>query len=50
MTKPSELDEILNRVYLFGMNGGLGYGKFENELSPKEAKQRQRAVEKGFLL
>ena len=34
-----ELDEILERVYLFGMNGGLGYEKFDNELSPKGAKQ-----------
>jgi len=34
MTNYNErLDEILDRVYLFGMNGGLGYEKFENELS-----------------
>ena len=40
MTNYNErLDEILDRVYLFGMNGGLGYEKFENELSPKDAKQ-----------
>ena len=38
------LDEILERVYLYGMNGGLGYGKFENELSPKEAKQQIQAL------
>lgn len=31
------LDRLLERVYLYGMNGGLGYGKFENELSPKDA-------------
>ena len=35
----SKLDEILDRVYLYGMNGGLGYDKFQNELSPKHAKK-----------
>ena len=40
MTNYNErLDEIFDRVYLFGMNGGLGYEKFDNELSPAKAKQ-----------
>ena len=43
-TPPMTIDEILERVYLYGMNGGLGYGKFENELSPKEAKQQIQAL------
>lgn len=32
-----DIEGVLERVYLFGMNGGLGYGKFEKELSPKDA-------------
>ena len=40
MTNYNErLDKIIDRVYLFGMNGGLGYEKFDNELSPAKAKQ-----------
>ena len=34
-----KLENILDQLYLFGMNGGLGYGKFEDELSPRDAKQ-----------
>ncbi len=40
MTNYNErLNKIIDRVYLFGMNGGLGYEKFDNELSPAKAKQ-----------
>ena len=40
MTNYNErLDKIIHRVYLFGMNGGLGYEKFDNELGPAVAKQ-----------
>ena len=40
----SELENIIERVYFFGMNGGLGYKKFENELSPKEAEKAIQAL------
>jgi len=39
-----QLDEILEGVYLYGMNGGLGYGKFQEELSPGDAKQTIQAI------
>ena len=39
-----ELTKIIDRVYLFGMNGGLGYGKFYNELSPNDAKAAIQAI------
>ena len=39
-----ELTKIIDRVYLFGMNGGLGYGKFDNELSPNDAKAAIQAL------
>lgn len=42
------LDEILNGVYLFGMNGGLGYEKFENELPPYEAKKQILSLKKRW--
>ena len=39
MTNYNErLDKIIDRVYLFGINVGLGYRKFDNELGPAEAK------------
>ena len=40
----SELENIIERVYFFGMNGGLGYEKFENELNPKEAEKAIQAL------
>ena len=42
MTKTAK--EILNQVYLFGMNGGLGYEKFDNELSPDQALKEIEAI------
>ena len=44
MTKQLTIDEILDNVYLYGMNGGLGYNKFFDEMSPKEAKQALKAL------
>lgn len=40
----STVDDTLDRVYLYGMNGGLGYEKFENELSPNDAKASLRTL------
>ena len=42
MTKTAK--EILEQVYLFGMNGGLGYEKFDNELSPDQALKELEAL------
>lgn len=39
-----ELTKIIDKVYLFGMNGGLGYEKFDNELSPNDAKAAIQAL------
>ena len=39
-----ELTKIIDEVYLFGMNGGLGYEKFDNELSPNDAKAAINAL------
>lgn len=39
-----QIRQILDRVYLYGMNGGLGYGKFTEELSPKEAEAKLQAL------
>ena len=39
-----KLTKIIDRVYLYGMNGGLGYGKFDNELSPNDAKTAIQAL------
>lgn len=36
--------EILDRVYLYGMNGGLGYEKFMDELSPDQALKEIEAI------
>ena len=33
-----ELDKIIVKVYLFGINGGLWYEESDNELSPNDAK------------
>ena len=40
----STVDDTLDRVYLYGMNGGLGYEKFENELSPNDAIAQLRSL------
>lgn len=42
MTKTAK--DILEQVYLFGMNGGLGYEKFDNELSPDQALKELGAI------
>ena len=50
MTNYNErLDKIIDRVYLFGMNGGLGYEKFDNELSPAKAKQALTSLIKELV-